>query len=93
MTLGDVLSLGGVDTVLLPVSDEETARRKKSSQRPVSPWGSLILLTVFQALTALQFLFSTDEEHVLLVPAAFFVPVPGDVALLPHAPGTGADRL
>ena len=31
MTLGDVLSLGGVDTVLLPVSDEETARRKKSS--------------------------------------------------------------
>ena len=71
MTLGDVLSLGGVDTVLLPVSDEETARRKKSSQRPVSPWGSLILLTVFQALTALQFLFSTDEEHVLLVPAAF----------------------
>ena len=38
MTLGDVLSLGGVDTVLLPVSDEETARRKKTSQRPVSPW-------------------------------------------------------
>ena len=71
MTLGDILSLGGVDTVLLPVSDEETARRKKSSQRPVSPWGSLILLTVFQVLTALQFLFSTDEEHVLLVPAAF----------------------
>ena len=72
MTLGDILSLGGVDTVLLPVSDEETARRKKTSQRPVSPWGSLILLTVFQALTALQFLFSTDEEHVLLVPAAFW---------------------
>lgn len=71
MTLGDILSLGGVDTVLLPVSDEETARRKKTSQRPVSPWGSLILLTVFQVLTALQFLFSTDEEHVLLVPAAF----------------------
>ncbi len=71
MTLGDVLSLGGVDTVLLPVSDQETARRRKAAQKPVSPWGSLILLTVFQALTALQFLFSADEEHVLLLPAAF----------------------
>ena len=92
MTLGDVLSLGGVDTVLLPVSDEETARRKKTSQRPVSPWGSLILLTVFQVLTALQFLFSTDEEHVLLV-RRLSVPVPGDVALLSHPPLPGADRL
>ena len=82
MTLGDVLSLGGVDTVLLPVSDEETTRRKKTSQRPVSPWGSLILLTGFQVLTALQFLFSTGEEHVLLVPAAFLCLWPGDVALL-----------
>ena len=39
MTLGDVLSLGGVDMVLLPVSDQETARRKKASQKPVSPLG------------------------------------------------------
>ena len=71
MTLGDVLSLGGVDMVLLPVSDQETARRKKASQKPVSPWGSLLLLTVFQVLTALQFLFSAGEEHVLLLPAVF----------------------
>ncbi len=70
MTFGDVLSLGGVDTVLLPVSGEETARRKKTSQRPVPPWGSLILLTVFQVLAALQFLFSVGGEQ-LLVPAAF----------------------
>ena len=71
MTLGDVLSLGGVDTVLLPISDQEAARHRKASVRPVSPWGSLILLTVFQVLTALQFLISTDLEYVLFVPAAF----------------------
>ena len=70
MTFGDVLSLGGVDTVLLPVSAAETARRKKTSQRPVPPWGSLILLTVFQVLAAIQFLFSAGGEQ-LLVPAAF----------------------
>ena len=71
MTLGDVISLGGVDTVLLPVSDRETAHRRKTAQKPVSPWGSLILLTVFQVLTALQFLFAAAEEYVLLVPMAF----------------------
>lgn len=69
--LGDVLGIGGVETVLLPVPDEETKKRRTDDIRPVSPWGSLLLLTLFQVLTAAQFLLSVDEEHMLLVPACF----------------------
>lgn len=71
VSFGDVLSMGGVETVLLPVPDQETKHRRKTDTKPVSPWGSLILLTIFQVLTALQFLFSGDEEHMLLVPGSF----------------------
>ena len=56
VNFGDVVSLGGVETVLLPVPDEEVKRRRKVDSRPVSPWGSLVLLTLLQVLTALQFL-------------------------------------
>ena len=54
---GDVLSLGGVETVLLAVSEEELEARRKArkAQRPVSPWLGLVLLTVFQVLTAVAF--------------------------------------
>ena len=62
---GDVLGMGGVEMVLLPASDQETQHRRKTDVKPVSPWGSLILLTLFQVLTALQFLFSGGEEHIL----------------------------
>ena len=66
--LGDVLGLGGVETVLLPApSAEEPA---KPEEKPASPWGSLGVLTLFQLLTALQFLLR-GEEHILLVPACF----------------------
>ena len=71
VNFGDVVSLGGVETVLLPVPDEEVKRRRKVDSRPVSPWGSLVLLTLLQVLTALQFLFSEDEEYMLLVSTAF----------------------
>ena len=71
VNFGDVVSLGGVETVLLPVPDEEVKHRRKVDSRPVSPWGSLVLLTLLQVLTALQFLFSEDEEHMILVSAAF----------------------
>ena len=71
ISLGDVLSLGGVETVLLPVSDQEAERRRRTSQHPVSPWGSLVLLTLFQLLAGLQFLLSEEGVHALLIPGAF----------------------
>ena len=69
--LGDVLSLGGVETVLLPVPDREAKKRREEERKPASPWGSLVLLTVFQLLTAFSFLLS-GEEHIMLVPFCFF---------------------
>ena len=42
---GDVIGLGGVETVLLPLSPEEKAQRRqrRRAYRPVSPWLGLIL--------------------------------------------------
>ena len=72
VAFGDVLGMGGVETVLLPVSDEETRHRREMDSKPVSPWVPLVLLTLFQVLTALQFLLSVDEAH-LLVPCSFLL--------------------
>ena len=72
VAFGDVLGMGGVETVLLPVSDEETRHRRETDSKPVSPWVPLVLLTLFQVLTALQFLLSVDEAH-LLVPCSFLL--------------------
>ena len=60
---GDVLAVGGVETVLLPLSPEEKAKRRESRRRyrPVSPWLGLVLLTVFQVLAALQLFISEGE--------------------------------
>jgi len=71
---GDVLSLSGVETVLLPLSPEEKEERRrerKRSARPASPWGSLILLTLFQLLTALQLTISEGERATAALPLAF----------------------
>ena len=71
---GDVLALAGVETVLLPVTPEEkTARRqhRKREERPVSPWRSLIFLTVFQLLTGLQLTLSEGENATFWLPLTF----------------------
>ncbi|MGO5023401.1 FtsW/RodA/SpoVE family cell cycle protein [Lawsonibacter sp. LCP25S3_G6] len=66
--LGDVLGLGGVETVLLPAPSRQEP--EKPEEKPVSPWGSLGILTLFQILTAFHFLLR-GEEHILLVPVCF----------------------
>ena len=73
VALGDVLGLGGVETVLLPVPAEERERQREArgQARPVSPWLGLILLTVFQVLTALQLIISAGEAATVAIPAAF----------------------
>lgn len=70
---GDVLDLGGVETVLLEVPEEEreARRRERRTARPVSPWLGLILLTVFQALTAVELMIGLGERATAAVPAAF----------------------
>lgn len=70
---GDVLGLGGVETVLLPASPQERSAReaKARSLRPASPWPSLILLTVFQILCALQLVIAAGTEAQAVLPGAF----------------------
>ena len=71
---GDVLALGGVETVLLPVPPEEREKRRQkrqSEERPVSPWIGLFFLTIFQILTAVQLMAAAGEDLPATVPAAF----------------------
>ncbi len=70
---GDVVALGGVETVLLPLSPEEKAQRRQSRRqsRPVSPWLGLVFLTIFQGLTALQLVISEGPEASPMIPFTF----------------------
>ena len=58
---GDVLTIGGANFTLYPVSLEErmsNIENRKRRTTPVSPWLSLVTLTVFQILTVIQFSIS-----------------------------------
>lgn len=72
--MGDTLTLAGVDLMLLPVTAEEkreNVRTRIREGRPVSPWTSLIALTIFQVLTALQLVIALGEECPITVPFCF----------------------
>ena len=72
---GDVIGLGGVETVLLPLSPEEKAQRRqrRRAYRPGSPWLGLILLTVFQVLTAVQLTISEGAGATAVIPLTFLL--------------------
>lgn len=70
---GDVLTLGGANFTLIPVSlqeKQENIQKRKRKSRPVSPWTSLIALTIFQLLTIVQFKVSYGEECPTTIPTA-----------------------
>ncbi len=69
---GDVISLGGVELTLLPLTAEQTAAQENA--RPPAGWAirpgaTLLVLTLLQILTAAQLCFSTDAAGTVL--AAF----------------------
>ena len=71
---GDILSFGGVEAAFLPVSAEEKQNERRTraeGDRPVPPWGLLILLTFFQVLTAVQLILSLGEEATISLPLVF----------------------
>lgn len=70
---GDVLSLGGVETVLLSVSAEEkqAARKRRRASHPVSPWLGLIFLTAFQVATAIQLIIAAGDKATPVIPMVF----------------------
>lgn len=70
---GDILTLGNANFTLLPVSlqeKQENIQKRKRKSRPVSPWTSLIALTVFQALLILQFFAAYGSECPKEIPIA-----------------------
>lgn len=70
---GDVLTLGGANFTLIPVSlqeKQENIKKRKRKSRPVSPWTSLIALTIFQFLTIIQFKVAYGEDCPSSIPAA-----------------------
>ncbi|MEG1478856.1 MAG: FHA domain-containing protein, partial [Clostridiales bacterium] len=73
--IGDTITLGGVDLMLLPVTAEEkrvNVRSRIREGRPVSPWTSLIALTIFQCITALQLVIALGADCPITVPVSFF---------------------
>lgn len=71
---GDVLTIGGSDFTLYPVSLQErmaNIEKRKRKTRPVSPWPSLAALTLFQLLTVIQFRIALGEDFPANLPVAF----------------------
>ena len=64
---GDKISLGGVEMVLAPTTAEEVEEQNYYRTKPANialPGLTLLLLTVFQLLAALQFCMTSDAEDV-----------------------------
>ena len=69
---GDTVSLGGLEMVLEPVSKEEARLQAKSRTKAGkgnSPGLTLLLLTVFQLLEAMQFVFNRPEDRMTIITA------------------------
>lgn len=70
---GDVLTIGGSDFTLYPVSLEErmsNIEKRKQRTHPVSPWPSLVALTLFQLLMCIQFKVALGTEFPVQLPFA-----------------------
>ncbi|MCI8856385.1 MAG: FtsW/RodA/SpoVE family cell cycle protein [Clostridiaceae bacterium] len=71
---GDSIAFGGVPCIFVPVTAEERLaqrERRRRAGRPVSPWGSLIVLSLWQALACLQIIIATGENATVKIPLAF----------------------
>lgn len=72
---GDILSLGGLELVFLPVPAEEKRSRiesRREESRPASPWLPLLFLTLFQALTVIELSAAAGSNLNPAVPLSFF---------------------
>lgn len=72
---GDELAIGMSLCTLFPISLEErrnNIQMRKMDTMLLSPWPSLIALTIFQFMTLLQLKFSLGEAFNSAIPLAFF---------------------
>ena len=73
---GDTVAFGGIPTMMMPISAEEKREQmaeRRIEGRPAGMWGSLVLLTLFQVLTALQLIVAAEEEATVTIPLTFLV--------------------
>jgi len=73
---GDLLSLGDVDLVFLPLTAEEETAQAESRTVPgrtIRPGFTLLLLLLFQLLLTLQHCIAADQADVLQISVCFFV--------------------
>ena len=71
---GDELLLGGTLCTLFPVSIEErmnNVKLRKADTSLLSPWSSIIAITIFQVMTVIQLKFSLGKEYTHMITASF----------------------
>ena len=71
---GDVITMGMTECTLFPISLEErrnNIQSRKSDTKSLSPWPSLIALTIFQVMTVIQLKFALGDRYVPSITAAF----------------------
>ncbi|MDY3618018.1 FtsW/RodA/SpoVE family cell cycle protein [Agathobaculum sp.] len=71
---GDTLKFGGIPAVMTPISAEEKREQmyeRRLEGRPAAMWGQLVLLTLFQVLTALQLLVAAGDKASVVIPLTF----------------------
>lgn len=71
---GDKLTIGGQNFELYPVSLQErldNIEKRKIWTRSVSPWPSLVALTIFQLLTVFQFHAALEDDFSAQIPITF----------------------
>lgn len=71
---GDTLTFGGVPAVLIPVGAEEKRAQiaeRRAEGRPAGMWGALVLLTLFQVMTALQLIIAAGDKATTAIPLTF----------------------
>ncbi len=72
---GDSISIGLTECTLFPISLEERRNNiqlRKSDTILLSPWPSLIALTIFQMMTLVQLHFALGERFVSSIAVSFF---------------------
>ena len=72
---GDIITLGTANLRLEPLTTSELKlnEKKRKKIRPISPWSTLILLTIFQMLTATTLILNRGEDASIYVIPSFFI--------------------
>ncbi|MDD4377710.1 MAG: FtsW/RodA/SpoVE family cell cycle protein [Eubacteriales bacterium] len=71
---GDKIVIGFTELTLFPISVEErqnNIKLRKEDTRPISPWPSLIALSIFQAMTVIQLMVALKDQSAFSIAVSF----------------------